>query len=59
MEEERRHNLSRVIAILKQVGVIDVVVESREEGDDEDEQDGEPRRTGEQLVIRIKFEDSS
>ncbi|KAF9363131.1 hypothetical protein BGX34_004822 [Mortierella sp. NVP85] len=58
VEEERRHNLSRVVAILKQVGVIEVVVESREEGDNEDEQDGEPRRTGEQLVIRIKFEDS-
>ncbi|KAG0369217.1 hypothetical protein BGZ54_010568 [Gamsiella multidivaricata] len=56
-EEERRHNLGRVVAILKQVGVIELVLESRVEELGEDAQDGEPRRSEEQLVLRIKFED--
>ncbi|KAG0223676.1 Spc19-domain-containing protein [Mortierella sp. GBAus27b] len=58
-EEERRHNLSRVIGILKQVGVIEVVLETQEGQDNEDEQEGESGLTEEQLIIRIKFEDNA
>ncbi|KAF9983752.1 hypothetical protein BGZ65_001466 [Modicella reniformis] len=59
-EEERRHNLGRVVAILKQVGVVELVLETQEETNDEDEHGGEePRRTEDQLILRIKFEDSS
>ncbi|KAF9182039.1 hypothetical protein BGZ49_004761, partial [Haplosporangium sp. Z 27] len=55
-EEERRHNLGRVVAILKQVGVIELVLETRERRENEDE-DGQAREPEEQLILRIKFDD--
>ncbi|KAI1318275.1 hypothetical protein EDD11_006971 [Mortierella claussenii] len=61
-EEERRHNLGRVITILKQFGVLELVLESREEQANDDGREGqseEPVRTEEQLVLRIKFEDNT
>ncbi|KAG0251451.1 hypothetical protein BG011_007605 [Mortierella polycephala] len=51
-EEERRHNLSRVITTLKRMGLIEVV-----EVENEEEQGGEPGRSEKQLVLRINFED--
>ncbi|KAG0338124.1 hypothetical protein BG000_004526 [Podila horticola] len=52
-EEERRHNLGRVITILKQISVIELVLESRveETGEHAGSQDEG------QLILRIKFDD--
>ncbi|KAF8929802.1 Spc19-domain-containing protein [Dissophora ornata] len=58
-DQERRHNLSRVVTILKQVGIIELVLETREDHSNEDDQEGDPGRSEEQLVLRIKFEDSN
>ncbi|KAF9350414.1 hypothetical protein BGX26_011405 [Mortierella sp. AD094] len=55
-EEERRHNLGRVVSILKQVEVIELVLETREAKGDGDE-DGQPGQAEEQLILRIKFDD--
>ncbi|KAG0203116.1 hypothetical protein BGX28_004511 [Mortierella sp. GBA30] len=58
LEEERRHNLSRVIKILKLIGIIeiDTVQRAVEDGNNEE---GDPSRTREQVVIRIKYEDNT
>ncbi|KAF9384326.1 hypothetical protein CPC16_008482 [Podila verticillata] len=53
-EEERRHNLGRVITILKQVGVIELVLESRVE--ETGEQTLAAHNEG-QLILRIRFDD--
>ncbi|KAF9581725.1 hypothetical protein BGW38_001156 [Lunasporangiospora selenospora] len=53
-EEERRHNLGRVMTILKQFGVIEPMLETVV--DPEGEEGQEPK---EQLVLRIKFEDNT
>ncbi|KAF9387766.1 hypothetical protein CPB97_002097 [Podila verticillata] len=53
-EEERRHNLGRVITILKQVGVIELVLESRVE--ETGEQTLAAQDEG-QLILRIRFDD--
>ncbi|KAF9103372.1 hypothetical protein BGX27_010605 [Mortierella sp. AM989] len=53
-EEERRHNLGRVVSILKQVEVIELILETRETKD-EDGQPGEPEKL---VILRIKFDDS-
>ncbi|KAG0017272.1 hypothetical protein BGZ81_010801 [Podila clonocystis] len=52
-EEERRHNLGRVITILKQISVIELVLESRVE------ETGEHATSQEegQLILRIKFDE--
>ncbi|KAF9433750.1 hypothetical protein BGZ76_009030 [Entomortierella beljakovae] len=52
-EEERRHNLGRVISILKQAEVLELVLETREtkNGDDEVGQ------SVDQIILRIKFSD--
>ncbi|KAG0213293.1 hypothetical protein BGX33_003043 [Mortierella sp. NVP41] len=55
-EEERRHNLGRVVTILKQVGVVELTVETRIPDGDE-QQDGE-QELEEELMVRIKFEDN-
>ncbi|KAF9332049.1 hypothetical protein BG006_005086 [Podila minutissima] len=52
-EEERRHNLGRVITILKQISVIELVLESRVE---ETGEHAEAQEEG-QLILRIKFDD--
>ncbi|KAG0267899.1 hypothetical protein DFQ27_007976 [Actinomortierella ambigua] len=48
--EEKRHNFNRVIEILKNLGVIEVMHEVREIDDIE---------ASKELVVRIKFDDSS
>ncbi|KAF9966703.1 hypothetical protein BGZ73_000889, partial [Actinomortierella ambigua] len=48
--EEKRHNFSKVIDILKSLGVIEVMHEVREIDDVEASQE---------LVVRIKFDDDS
>ncbi|KFH66093.1 hypothetical protein MVEG_08194 [Podila verticillata NRRL 6337] len=53
-EEERRHNLGRVITILKQVGVIELVLESRVE--ETGEQTLAAQDEG-QLILRIRFDE--
>ncbi|KAG0039347.1 hypothetical protein BGZ82_008676 [Podila clonocystis] len=52
-EEERRHNLGRVITILKQISVIELVLESRvgETGEHATSQEEG------QLILRIKFDE--
>ncbi|KAG0317785.1 hypothetical protein BGZ97_004858 [Linnemannia gamsii] len=57
-EEERRHNLGRVVTILKNLGVVELAVETRiPEGQEPQEDNGE-QELEEQLIVRIKFEDS-
>ncbi|KAF9131758.1 hypothetical protein BGW39_001360 [Mortierella sp. 14UC] len=57
-EEERRHNLGRVVTILKHLGVVELAVETRiPEGQQESQEEGEQEQE-EQLIVRIKFEDS-
>ncbi|KAG0281550.1 hypothetical protein BGZ95_002358 [Linnemannia exigua] len=57
-EEERRHNLGRVVTILKHLGVVELAVETRiPEGQQEPQEEGKQEQE-EQLIVRIKFEDS-
>ncbi|KAG0076697.1 hypothetical protein BGZ90_008328 [Linnemannia elongata] len=56
-EEERRHNLGRVVTILKDLGVVELAVETRiPEGQEPQDNDGQDLE--EQLIVRIKFEDN-
>ncbi|KAF9928052.1 hypothetical protein FBU30_002652 [Linnemannia zychae] len=57
-EEERRHNLGRVITILKQLGVIELAVETRVPEGQEAQQEMSEQEVEEQLIVRIKFEDN-
>ncbi|KAG0373537.1 hypothetical protein BGX24_011576 [Mortierella sp. AD032] len=56
-EEERRHNLGRVVTILKHLGVVELAVETRIPEGQQETQEGEQEQE-EQLIVRIKFEDS-
>ncbi|KAF9897887.1 hypothetical protein BX616_004812 [Lobosporangium transversale] len=60
LEEEGRHNLNRVINILKQVGVLELILESREEQTEQQRDDeGQQNDEKEHLILRIKFDDGS
>ncbi|KAF9572235.1 hypothetical protein EC968_010101 [Mortierella alpina] len=55
LEEERRHNLGRVIKILKLIGIIEIAtVQRSKKGDSPDEHD--PSKNKEQVVIRINYD---
>ncbi|KAF9169750.1 hypothetical protein BGX20_009882 [Mortierella sp. AD010] len=56
LDEERRHNLGRVVGILKQVDVMELVLETREAANGEE---GEPGQAEEELILRIKFDETS
>ncbi|KAF9966188.1 hypothetical protein BGZ70_003043 [Mortierella alpina] len=55
LEEERRHNLGRVIKILKLIGIIEIATVQRSKKDDSQDED-DPSKTKEQVVIRINYD---
>ncbi|KAG0043392.1 hypothetical protein BGZ83_011463 [Gryganskiella cystojenkinii] len=56
VEEDRRHNLSRVLPILTNIGLLELV---REIPAEEDTNQHGSANAGEQLILRIRFEDNN
>ncbi|GJJ72984.1 DASH complex subunit SPC19 [Entomortierella parvispora] len=56
VEEDKRHNLSRVLPILTNIGVLELVQETIELDPNQEESPNVPR---DQLVLKIRFEDST